>query len=55
LGDDHFGHPVLLHSPQVKTYHTVLFHYFPCFCSPVWAMASCGSVAQYGLWPPVVL
>jgi hypothetical protein len=24
-------------------------------CSPAWSMASCGSVAQRGLWPPVVL
>jgi hypothetical protein len=24
-------------------------------CSPVLAMASCGSAAQYWLWPPVAL
>jgi hypothetical protein len=36
----------------------IVFIYFICFlriCSPARAMASCGSAAQRGLWPPVAL
>jgi hypothetical protein len=29
--------------------------YFLWLCNPAWAMASCGSAAQRGLWPPVAL
>jgi hypothetical protein len=31
------------------------FYYFLWLCSPARAMASCGSAAQSGLWPPVAL
>jgi hypothetical protein len=34
---------------------SILFHYFLWLCSPARAMASCGSAAQRGLWPPVAL
>jgi hypothetical protein len=33
----------------------VIIYYFLWLCSPARAMASCGSAAQCGLWPPVAL
>jgi hypothetical protein len=33
----------------------IIFYYFLWLGSPAPAMASCGSAAQRGLWPPVAL
>jgi hypothetical protein len=38
--------------PESDTQHK---YYFLWLCSPARAMASCGSAAQRGLWPPVAL
>jgi hypothetical protein len=32
-----------------------IYYYFLWLCSPTQAMASCGSAAQRGLWPPAAL
>jgi hypothetical protein len=47
---------LLLSEPQIP--HIMQFpfiYYFLWLCSPARAMASCGSAAQRGLWPPVAL
>jgi hypothetical protein len=36
-------------------YIYIMYYYFLCLRSPAQAMASCGSAAQRGLWPPVAL
>jgi hypothetical protein len=33
-------------------HYNFIIYYFLWICSPAWAMASCGSAAQHGLWPP---
>jgi hypothetical protein len=39
----------------VYTSNIIISYYFLWLCSPARAMASCGSAAQRGLWPPVAL
>jgi hypothetical protein len=39
----------------VSAHDVVYVYYFLWLCSPARAMASCGSAAQRGLWPPLAL
>jgi hypothetical protein len=47
----HVLNSVFLHTKTKRTF-IIYNNYFLWLCSPARAMASCGSAAQRGLWPP---